>query len=94
MTPEESLNRMRLAADNFYYHVATSECYAFIALAGLMREYIKVCEENLARGIDFREPNCPPSQRMQLQPYELDCFEEKLNCIFQGCLEVKRVSDG
>ncbi len=91
MTPEESLQRLRLATDNFYYHVATSECQAFIELTGLMREYIKVCEENLARGIDFREPNGIPGQRMQLQPHEIAYFQEKLNCIFQGCFEVKRV---
>jgi len=74
MTPEESLARMRLAADNFYYHVAAIECQAFIELTGVMREYIKLCEKNLAHGIDFRDPNGLPGQRMQLQPYEIAYF--------------------
>jgi hypothetical protein len=93
MTPEESLKRMRLAADNFYYHVAASESQAFIEITGLLWEYIKVCEQNFSRGIDFREPNGLPGQRMQLQPHELAYFEQKINCIFQGCFEVKRVGE-
>jgi hypothetical protein len=91
MTPEESLERMRLAADNFYIAASRTNCHAFIEFTGLMREYCKVCEENLARGIDFRDLNGHTSQRMELQPYEIDYFNEKLNCIFQGLLVVKGV---
>jgi hypothetical protein len=53
-----------------------------------------VCEENLARGIDFRELNGHTSQRMELQPYEIDYFNKKLNCIFQGLIRVEGVSGG
>jgi len=91
MTPEESLDRMRCAAHNFYVEAIRTDCNAFIEFAGVLREYCKVCEENLTRGIDFREPNGPPSQRMELQPHEIDYFNEKLNCIFQGLLVVKGV---
>ena len=95
MTPEESLDRMRRAADNFYVEAIRTDCHAFIEFTGLLREYCKVCEENLARGIDFRELNGHTSQRMQLQPHEIDYFNEKLNCIFQGLLRVEGVkSDG
>ena len=71
MTPEESLNRMRLAADNFYIAATRTNCHAFIEFTGLLREYCKVCQENLARGIDFRELNGHTSQRMELQPTKL-----------------------
>jgi hypothetical protein len=91
MTPEESLHRMRLAADNFYIAATNTDCHAFVEFTGLLREYCKVCEENLARGIEFRELNGHTSQRMELQPYEIDYFNEKLNCIFQGLLVVKGV---
>jgi hypothetical protein len=92
MTPEESLDRMRLAADNFYIAATRTDCHAFIEFTGVLREYCKVCQENLARGIDFRELNGHTSQRMELQPYEIDYFNEKLNCIFQGLIKVERVS--
>ena len=89
MTPEESLDRMRRAADNFYVEAIRTDCHAFIEFTGLLREYCKVCQENLARGIDFRELNAHTSQRMQLQPHQIDYFNEKLNCIFQGLLRVE-----
>ncbi len=92
LTAKESLDRMRLAANQFYQAAANTVYYAFIELTGLLREYCKVCEENLARGIDFRELNGHRSQRMELQPYEIDYFNEKLNCIFQGLLKVEGVS--
>jgi len=93
MTPEESLDRMRLAADNFYIAATRTDCHALIEFTGLLREYCKVCQENLARGIDFRELNGHTSQRMELQPYEIDYFTEKLNCIFQGLIKVEGVSN-
>jgi hypothetical protein len=91
LTPEESLDRMEAAAKQFYMLASTTDCYAYIAFAGILREYCKVCRENLARGIDFRELNGLPSQRMEIQPYEIDCFQKNLNHIFQGLLKVERV---
>lgn len=89
MTPEETLGRMEAAADQFYTLAVATNCHAYIEFTGLLREYCKVCRENLARGIDFRELNGHRSERMELQPYELHYFQEKLNCIFQGLLVVK-----
>ena len=95
LTPEESLNRMEAAAAQFYMLATATNCHAYIEFAGLLREYCKVCSENLARGIDFREVNGHHSQRMEIQPHEIDYFNEKLNCIFQGLLVVKGVeTDG
>jgi len=95
LTPEKSLDRMEAAANQFYLLAATTDCHAFLEFTGLLREYCKICRENLARGIDFRELNGHRSQRMELQPYNIDYFQEKFNCIFQGLLVVKRVeSDG
>jgi hypothetical protein len=92
LTPEESLNRMEAAADQFYKLATATYCHAYIEFSGLLREYCQVCRENLARGIDFRELNGYHSQRMELQPHEIDYFNEKLKCIFQGLLRVERVS--
>jgi hypothetical protein len=92
LTAKESLALMWKVADDFYIRAAATDCHAYLEFTGLLREYCKVCEENLARGIDFRELNGHRSQRMELQPYQIDYFNEKLNCIFQGLLEVKGVS--
>jgi hypothetical protein len=95
LTAQESLDRMEAATDLFSRLAATTDCYAYTEFAGLLRQYCKICRENLARGIDFRELNGPRSQRMELQPYEIDYFKEKLNFVFQGLLMVKGVeSDG
>ena len=83
---------MEAAADLFSRLATTTDCYAYIAFAGLLREYCKICREFLARGIDFRELNGPRSQRMELQSFHIDYFKEKLNFIFQGLLVVKGVT--
>jgi hypothetical protein len=93
LTARETLDRMWLTADQFYKAAVNTDCHAYIEFTGLLREYCKVCEEHLARGIDFRELNGHTSQRMELQPYEIDYFNEKLNCIFQGLLVVKGVEN-
>ena len=93
MTPEESLERMRRASNDFYVAAANTNCHAFIEFTGLMNEYIKVCEANLARGIDFRKLNAHGSEQMTVQPYEVHYFNEKLNCIFQGVLEVRAINE-
>jgi hypothetical protein len=93
LTPEESLDRMEAAANQFYMLAVAADCYAYIEFAGLLRKYCEVCRDNLARGIDFRELNGPRSQRMELQSYHIDYFKEKLNFIFKGLLIVEGVNN-
>jgi len=90
MTPEESLVKMRAASNQFYTAATRVEAHAFVEFTGLINEYIKVCEANLKRGTDFRELNAHREGQLQMEPYQLDYITEKLNCIFQGALEVKR----
>jgi hypothetical protein len=91
LTPEQSLERMTLAAHHFYLEAVRTDCHAFLELTGIMNEYIEACKAALAQGIDFREVNGHHSQRMHLESYQLDYFNEKLNCIFQGCLGIQAV---
>jgi hypothetical protein len=91
LTAEESLDRIEATTDLFSRLATATDCYAYTEFAGLLREYCKICRENLARGIDFRELNGPCSQRMELQSYHIDYFKEKLNFIFQGLLRVEGV---
>ena len=83
---------MDAVANQFYMLAIATECHAYIEFTGLLREYCKVCRENLARGIDFRELNGHHSQRMEIQPHEIHYLKEKLNCIFQGLLRVEEGS--
>lgn len=94
LTPEQSLKKMWEAADHFYILACATNCHAYIEFTGLLREYCKICEANLKRGIDFRELNAHRSERMEVQEYELDYFNEKLNCIFQGLIKVERSDEG
>ncbi|MEG4977223.1 hypothetical protein [Microcoleus sp. K4-B3] len=90
MTPEESLDKMNLAASNFYDEAIRTDCHAFIEFTGLIREYIKICEENHAKGIDFREENAHTgNSQLKIEPYEIDYLNEKLHCIFQGLIVVE-----
>lgn len=90
MTPEDSLVKMREASDQFYVAATKVQCHAFIEFTGLMNEYIKVCEANLKRGTDFRELNVHGEGQLHIEPYQLNYIRDKLNCIFQGALKVKR----
>lgn len=52
---ETMLAGMRRASSAFYRDAARIGCHPFIEFAGLMNEYIKLCEIALARGVDFTE---------------------------------------
>ncbi|WP_445173777.1 hypothetical protein [Microcoleus sp.] len=93
LTAKESLDMMRAASKTFYNMAIRTDCHAFIEFTGLMNEYIKICEENLTNGIDFRNSNAHigKSQEMKIQPYEVNYLNEKLYCIFQGLIVVEGV---
>lgn len=91
LTPQESLQAMRLASDRFYQLAAQSQCHAYLEFTGILNEYIKICEENLARGIDFREENVHKgNSQMVIKDYQIDYMNEKLQCIFQGLITMQQ----
>jgi hypothetical protein len=84
-TPEEILRAMKAASNNYYREAIATNCHTFIEFTGLMNEYIKICERNLKqRGIDFTKTSvhCPGEPRLQIEGWELDYINEKLQCIF------------
>jgi len=90
MTPEESLQKMNIAASNFYDEAIRTDCHTFIEFTGLIREYIKICEKNHAQGIDFRKENAHTGiKQMKIQDYQINYLNEKLHCIFQGLIVVE-----
>ena len=94
LTPEESLDKMRVASGTFYNMAIRTNCHAFIEFTGLMNEYIKICERNLKQGIDFRDSNAHigKSQQMKIDSYEIDYLNEKLHCIFQELIVIEQKS--
>lgn len=92
LTPEQSLELMKGASNTFYQLAALTQCHPFLEFTGIINEYIKICEENYKhRGIDFREENIHTGKnQMVIADYMIDYINEKLECIFQGLIVVKR----
>lgn len=92
LTPEQSLELMRGASNTFYQLAALTQCHPFLEFTGILNEYIKICEENYKlREIDFREENIHTGKnQMVIADYMIDYINEKLECIFQGLVVVKR----
>ncbi len=91
-TPEEILVAMKAASNNYYREAIATNCHTFIEFTGLMNEYIKICERNLKqRGIDFTKTSvhCSDEPRLQIEGWELDYINSKLQCIFPNLQLVK-----
>lgn len=76
------LRGMRGASDYFYSSAVRIGVHAFIEFAGLMNEFIKLCEEAHAKGIDFTMANVHTDQHLPFQPHHIAYLNEKLECIY------------
>lgn len=81
---EVALREMRAASHAFYFKAVQIGNHPFIEFAGLMNEYIKVCEDAHAAGIDFSECNTHAGQALPMAPHQVDYVNEKLECIYVG----------
>lgn len=84
-TPEEILEAMKAASNNYYREAIATNCHTFIEFTGLINEYIKICERNLKqRGVDFTKTSihCPGEPTLQIEDWELKYINDKLGCIF------------
>jgi hypothetical protein len=80
---EEMIRRMQKVVHDFYYQAVQTNCHPFIEWAGLMGEYIKMCQASLEAGIDFTETTDHGfGKTMAAKPFHAAYFAEKLNCIF------------
>lgn len=90
-TPEElaeMLAGMREASGAFYYSAVRIGCHPFIESTGLMREYIKMCEQALAQGVDFTETSIHGGgQPLPMKEHHRQYLTEKLECIYGYSLE-------
>lgn len=89
-TPEERvvmLAMMREASNAFYSRAVRIGCHPFIEFAGLMNEYIKLCQQAHEAGIDFNESSGHSGNPLPMAPYEAAYIGEKLGCIYGPSLQ-------
>lgn len=84
LSPAESLRRMRDASNEFYGMATSTGCHAFIEFAGLMHEFIQVCEAAEKQGLDWRQANTHTGVSLPFAPHHIDYLNDKLGCIYQG----------
>jgi hypothetical protein len=78
----EMLKKMQALSDLFYSQATQTGCHAFIEFAGLMNEFIRVCEEAHAKGLDFPFANTHSGTPLPFAPHNLSYLGEKLGCIY------------
>ena len=66
---EEILKKMKQASNVFYAMATGTGCHPFIEFTGLMNEYIKMCEDAHAKGIDFTQCNAHSGQALPMRAW-------------------------
>lgn len=85
---ETMIEKMHAASGRFYCAAAHTGCHAFIEFTGLMTEFIKLCEEQLARGQDFNDSNIHSGGApLPMKEHHRKYLREKLECIYGRSLE-------
>lgn len=79
---ELMIHRMRTASNEFYRLAVGVGNHAFIEFAGLMNEYISVCERAVEQSIDFTEANVHAGGELPMEPHHFEYLMEKLECIY------------
>lgn len=81
------LDKMQAVANAFYPAACQTGCHAFIEFCGLMNEYIKVCSNTSAEGVDFTEANDHIGVALVMKPHNVEYLAEKLRCIYGPTLQ-------
>jgi hypothetical protein len=82
------IDKMQSVSDAFYPAAQSTGHHAFLEFTGLMNEYIKLCREALAQGIDFTATTIHGSgQALPMQGFHRRYLDEKLQCIYGVSLD-------
>lgn len=84
---------MKGASGAFYANAREIGNHAFIEFAGLMNEYIKICEDAAKNGQDFTMASTHTGNALPMKDYQAAYLAEKLDCIYGPALrqpDVKR----
>lgn len=76
------VSKMKHASSVFYGHACASGNHSFIEFAGLMNEYIQVCERAAEADIDFTMASTHTGVALPMAPFNFSYLAEKLNCIY------------
>ena len=85
---KDTLDSMRQVSHTFYQSAIAIGNHPFIEFTGLINEYIKLCEECFAMGIDFSQCNIHAGNNLPISNHSIDYIEEKLECIFQDSVSL------
>jgi len=83
----EMITRMKLASNIFYSNAVKIGNHPWIEFTGLLNEYIKMCEQAQAQGIDFPNANAHSGIALPMRTFEAAYIGEKLGCIFGPSLQ-------
>lgn len=78
---ERMLVQMHATSSTFYAMAVQIRNHPFIEFAGLMNEYIKLCEQAHRKGIDFTQCNVHTGQPLPIEAFHVRYLDEKLGCI-------------
>jgi len=84
-TPEErreKLAAMSRASAAFYASAFQIGVHGFIEFCGLMNEFIDLCRDAEAQGIDWMHANVHSDAHLPFAPHHIAYLSEKLACIY------------
>ena len=79
---KKSIQDMRMATSKFYSMATQIGCHPFIEMTGFMNEYITICENALAQGIDFQFVSIHSGGQLPMKEHHAMYLGEKFGCIF------------
>jgi hypothetical protein len=81
------LDQMDRVAANFYSAAVKIQNHPFLEFCGLMTEYIKMCRQAHAAGLDFTNLNQHSGHALPMQPFNARYLGEKIGCIYGPSLQ-------
>jgi hypothetical protein len=85
---EAKIVRMRSASNSFYRDAAYAGVHPFIEFAGLMNEYLELCQDALKQDVDYSQVSVHGSTHPPpMHPVRAAYLAEKFGCIFARYFE-------
>jgi hypothetical protein len=83
---ETMIDRMCDLITQFYHSAVQIGNHPFLEWTGVMNEYVRLCINALAEGIDFANANIHSRGVLPVYEFNVDYFAEKTRCIFGNTL--------
>lgn len=79
---DRMIEEMQIAANAFYIMARDTNCHPFVEFCGFMNEYIKICKDALAEGVDFSFSTEHSGLPIPIKEHQGKYIAEKFGCIF------------